>query len=152
MPGLCLLLLFSCQVVSDSFWTHGLQHTRLPCPSLSPRVCTNLYPLSQWYSPTISSSAARFSFGLQSFPASGSFLMSRLSASGGQSVGASASALVLPMNIRSLFPFRLTGLIPLHCFCYCFCTNYHKLNGLQWHEFIILHFWRSEDQKWVSWG
>ena len=119
---------------------------------LSPRVCSNLYPLSQWYYLTVSSFAAGFFFCLQSFPASGSFLMSQLSASGGQSVGASASASVHPVNIQSWLPFGLTGWKPLHCFCYCFCTNYHKPNGLKQHEFIILHFWRSEDQNWVSWG
>ena len=69
--------LFSCSVVSDSLWPHGLQHTRLPCPSLSPGVCSNSCPLSQWCRPTISSSVApHFSSWLQSFPASGSFPMS----------------------------------------------------------------------------
>ena len=99
--------------MSDSLWPHGLQHTRLLCPSLSPRVCSNSCPLCQWCYPTISSSAARFSFPLQSFPASGSFPMSRLFASGGQSIGASASASVLPMNIQGWFSLGLTGLISL---------------------------------------
>ena len=92
---------------------HGLQHTRLPCPSLSPKVCSNSCPLSQWCHPTISSSAALFSFCLQSFPASGSFPMSQLFASGGQSSGASASASILPMTIQSCFPLAMTGLISL---------------------------------------
>ena len=87
----------------------GLQHARLPWPSLSPRVCSSSCPLSQWYHPTISFSVVPFSSCLQSFPISESFLMSRLFTSGGQSVGASAS--VLPMNIQDWFPLRLTGLM-----------------------------------------
>ena len=93
--------------------THGLQDSRLPCPSLSPGVCSNLCPLSQWYYLTMSSSDAPFSFCLQSFPESGSFPMSQLFASGGQSIGVSASASVLPMSIQSWFPLRLTGWISL---------------------------------------
>ena len=95
--------------MSDSLWPHGLQHARFPCPSPSPRVCSNSCPLSQWYHPTISSSVIPFSSCLQSFPASGSFPMSWLSASGGQSIGASASASVLPVNIQGWFPLGLTG-------------------------------------------
>ena len=76
--------LFSRSLMSDSLQPHGLQHTRLPCPSPSPRACSNSCPLSQWCHPTISSSVIPFSSHLQSFPASGSFLMSRLFASGGQ--------------------------------------------------------------------
>ena len=87
----------------------GLQHTRLPCPSLYPRVCSNSCPLSQWCHPTISSSVAPFSSCPQSFPVSRSFPMSLLFASGGQSIGASVS--VLPMNIQDWFPLGLTGLI-----------------------------------------
>ena len=85
-----LLLLFSRSVVSSSLWPLGLQHARLPCPSLSPRVCSNSCPLSQWCHPTISSSVIPFSSCPQSFPASGSFQMSQVFASGGQSIGASA--------------------------------------------------------------
>ena len=81
-----------------------------PCPSLSPKVFPSSNPLSRWSYPTISSSAAFFSFCLQSFPASGSFLMSQFFASGGQSIGASASASVLPMSIQGWFPLGLTGL------------------------------------------
>ena len=77
-------LLFSYQGMSDSLWPHGLQHPRLPCPSPSPRICSNSYPPSQWCHPTISSSVIPFSSCLQSFPASGSFPMSWLFASGGQ--------------------------------------------------------------------
>ena len=97
--------------MSNSLWPHGLQHTRPPCPSLSPRVCSNLFPLSRWCHPTISSSATLFSSCPQSFPALVSFPMSRLFASGGQSIGASAS--VLPMSIQDWFPLGLTSLISL---------------------------------------
>ena len=107
------MLLFSHSVVSDSLQPHGLQHARLPYPSPSPRVCSNSCSLSQWCHPTISSSAVPFSSCLQSFPASGSFLMSWLFASGGQSIGASVSPSVLPMNIQDWFPLGLTDLISL---------------------------------------
>ena len=103
------LLLFSCSIMSDSLWPRGLQHARLPCPSPSPRACSNSCPLSWWCHPTISSSVVPFSSCLQSFPVSGSFLMSRLFTSGGQSIGASAS--VLPMNIQGWFPLGWIGLI-----------------------------------------
>ena len=93
--------------------THGMQHARLFCLPLSPRVCSNSCPLSQWCYLTISSSVALFSFGLQSFPALGSFPVSQLFTSGGQSIGASASATVLPMSIQGWFPLGLTGLISL---------------------------------------
>ena len=90
-------LLLSCSVMSYPIRSHGLQHARPPCPSPSPGVCSNSCLLNQWCHPTISSSVISFSSCLQSFPASGSFPMSQLFASGGQSIGASAS--VLPMNI-----------------------------------------------------
>ena len=99
--------------MSDSFQLHGLQHDRLPCPLPSPRACSNSCPSSRWCHPTISSSVVLFSSCLQSFPASGFFPMSQFFASGGQSTGASTSASVLPMNIQSWFPLRLTGLISL---------------------------------------
>ena len=92
---------------------HGLQHTGLPCPSPSPRVCPNSCPLSQWSHPTISSSVVPFSSCLQSFPASGSFPVSQLFPSDGQSIGTSASTSVLPMNIQDWFPLVLTGWISL---------------------------------------
>ena len=98
-------------VVSDSLWRHGLQHTRFPCLSPSPGVCSNSCPSSQWCHPTISSSVIPFSCP-QSFPASGS-PVSWLFASGDQSVGASALASVLPLNIQCWFPLELTGLISL---------------------------------------
>ena len=104
------LLLFSCSVLSDSLWSHGLQHVRLFCPSPSPGTCSNSCPLSQWCHPPISSSVVPFS-GHQSFPASGSFPISWLFASSGQSIGVSASVSVLPMNIQDWFLLGLTGLI-----------------------------------------
>ena len=106
-----LFLLFSHSVMSNSLWPHELQHARLPCPSPTPGVCSNSCPLIQWCHPTISSSVVPFSSYPQSFPASGSFPMSWLFASGGQSIGASAS--VLPMNIQGWFPLGLTGFMSL---------------------------------------
>ena len=88
-------------------------HTRLSCPSPSPGACSNSCPLSRWCHPTTSSSVVPFSTCLRSFPASGSFLMGRLFTSGGQSIRASASASVLPMNVPGLFPLRLTSLMSL---------------------------------------
>ena len=104
---------FSGSVVSDSLWPRGLQHSRAPCPSPTPRVYSNSRPLSQWCHPTISSSVIPFSSGLQCFPTSGSFQMSQFFASGGQSIGVSASASVLPMNIQDWFPLGWTGWISL---------------------------------------
>ena len=97
--------------MSNSLRPHGLRHIRLTCPSLSPRVCSNSCPWSQWCNPTISFSVTPFSSCPQSFPASGSFPVSWLLASGGQSIRASAS--VLPMNIQGWFLLGLTGLISL---------------------------------------
>ena len=96
---------FSCLVISDSLRSHGLQHARPPCPSPTPGVYSNSCLSSRWCHPTISSSVVPFSSCPQSFPASGSFQMSQLSTSGGQSIGVSAS--VLPVNIRGLFPISL---------------------------------------------
>ena len=104
---------FSHSVMSDSLWPHGLEHARLPCPSLTSRACSNSCPLSWWCYPTVSSSVIPFSFFLQSFPASGSFPMSQLFTSGGQSVGASASTSVLLINSQGLFSLGLTCLISL---------------------------------------
>ena len=95
---------FSHSLVSDSLLPHGLQHTRPPCPSPTPRVYSNSCPLSCWCHPTISFSTGPFSTCLQSFPASGSFPMSQFFATGGQSIGVSASTSVLPMNIQDWFP------------------------------------------------
>ena len=92
---------------------HGLQQAGLPCPSTTPGAYSNSCPLSQWCHPTISSSVIPFSSSFLSFPASGSFLISQFFTSGGQSIGASASASVLLMNIQGWFPLGLTGLISL---------------------------------------
>ena len=99
--------------MSDSLWPHGLQHARLPCPSPTLGACSDSCPLSQWCHPTISSSANPFSSCLQSFPASGSFPVNQFFSSGGQSIGASALASVLPMNIQDWFPLGCTGWISL---------------------------------------
>ena len=99
--------------MSSALWPHELQHARLPCPSLSLRIFSNSCPLCLWCHPAISSSVTRFSC-LQSFPASGSFPMSRLFTSGGQSITDSASASVLPMSIQDWFPLGLTGLVSFH--------------------------------------
>ena len=104
---------FSRSVMSNSLWPHGLQHTRLPCPSPTPGACSNSCPISWRCHPTISFSVVPFSFHPQSCPASGSFPVSHFFASGGQSTGASASTSVLPMNIQDRFPLGLTGLISL---------------------------------------
>ena len=104
---------FSHSVSSNCLWPHGLKHARPPSPSPTPGVDSNSCPLSWWCHPTISSSAALFSFCLQSCPASGFFPVSWLFASGGQSIEASASASVLPMNIQGWFFLKLTGLISL---------------------------------------
>ena len=93
-------------------WPHGLQHARLPCQSPTPRACSNSCASSQWCHPTISSSVVPFTR-FQSFPASGSFPMSQFFASGGQSIGASVSASILPMNTQDWFPLWLTGWISL---------------------------------------
>ena len=101
-------------VVFHSLQPHGLQYTRLPCPSPTPGAASNSHPLSWWCHPTISSSIIPFSSCLQYFPASGSFPMSQSFTSGGQSSGASAQASLLPINIKDWFPLALTGWISLH--------------------------------------
>ena len=104
---------FSCSVMSDPLQPHGLQHARLPCPSSATRTYSNSCPLSWWCHPTISSSVVPFSSHLQSFPEPWSFRMSQFFTSGGQSIGASASTSVLPVNIQDWFPSGLTGWISL---------------------------------------
>ena len=94
--------------MSESLWPHGLQHSKPPCPSPTPRVYSNLCPLNWWCHPTISSSVVLVSSHLQSFPASGCFLMSQFFASGSQSIGVSASTSVLPTNIQDWFPLGWT--------------------------------------------
>ena len=112
-------------VVSDSLWPHGLQHTRLSCPSPSPKTCSSSCPLSQWYHPTISFFIALFSSCPQSFPVSGSFPMSWLFASNGQGVGASTSASVLPKTIQGWI-FRIDWFILL--------AVQGTLKSLLWHH------------------
>ena len=107
------MLLLGHSVMSSSLWPNGLQHARLPCPSPSPGTCSNSCPLNQWCHPTISSSVSPFSSYSHSVLASGSFMLSQLCASGGGSIGSSASASVLPMNIQDWFPLGWTGLISL---------------------------------------
>ena len=108
-----------CQSVSSvtqscpTLQSHALQQARLPCPSPTPRACSNSSPLSWWCHPTISSSVVPFSSCLQSFPASGSFQMTQFFESGGQSIGTSDSASVLPMNIQNWFPLGWTSRISL---------------------------------------
>ena len=104
---------FSCSVVSYPFRLRWLQHARLPCLSPTPEACSNSCPSGRWCHPTISSSVIPFSSCLQSYPASGSFLVSQSFASGSQSTGVSASPSVLLMNIQDWFPLGLIGLISL---------------------------------------
>ena len=106
---------YYCSVAQScpTLWPHGVQQASLPCPSLSPGVCSNSCLSSHWWHPTISSSVALFSSCLQYFPASGSFPKSWLFTSGGQSIGDSASASILPINIQDWFPLGWTGLISL---------------------------------------
>ena len=100
-------------VISDSLWPHGLQHTRPPYPSPTPRVYSNSCPFSWWCHPVISPSVVPFPSHLQYFPASGAFPMSQLFASGRESIGVSASASVLPVNIQDWFPLGWTSWISL---------------------------------------
>ena len=125
------LIQFSHSVVSNSLRLHGLQHARPPCPSPTSWVYSNSYPLSRWWHPTISSSVVPFSR-LQSFLASGSFQMSQLFAQGGQSIGVSASASVLPMNTQDWSPLGWTSWISLQ-----------SKSFLQHHSSKALILWRS---------
>ena len=132
---------FSHSVVSDSLWPQGLQHARPPYPSTTPGVYSNLCPLSQWCHPTISSFVVPFSSRLQSFPASGSFQMSRFFTLGGQSTGVSALASVLPMNIQDWFPLGLTCLISLQSkgLSRVFSSTYNsKASILQFSAFFMV--------------
>ena len=107
-----MVVQFSHSVVPDTLWPHGMQHARFPCPSPTPRTWSNSCPSSWLRHPNISS-VVPFSSYLQSFPASGSLLMSQLFTSGGQRTGVSASASVLPVNIQGWFPLGWTGWISL---------------------------------------
>ena len=102
---------FSCSVMPDSLWPHGLQHARLPCPSRHPRACSNSRPSSRWYQSTLQYFVVPFSSCLPSFPASGSFPRSQFFTSDGQSIGVSASASILLMNIQEWFPLGLIDVL-----------------------------------------
>ena len=136
-----MLLLFSRQVVFDSVQLHGLEHTRIPCSTPSPGICPSLCTLMNllWH-PTISLSVALFCF--QSFPASESFPVSHLFTSGGQRIGASTSASVLPMNIQGWFPLRLIGFIFFHWVSY----SHQVAKGLE----LQLH-WKGEESINCHW-
>ena len=141
--------------MSDSLWPCELQHTRLLCRLLSPWVHSNSCPLNQWCHPTISSPIVPFSSCPPSFLASGSFSVNQLFASGGQSIGTSVSASVIPVNIQGGFPLRLTGLISLLCILityktfvdpeceglrFAFWENCAKQSGLLYLEAIVYSF------------
>ena len=120
-------------IASDSLRPHESQHARPPCPSPTPGVYSNSCPLSQWCHPTISSSVIPFSFCLQSFPTSGSFPVSQFFASGGQSIGVSASASVLPVNIQDWFHLGWTGWISLKS---KWCSGVFSNTTVQKHQFF----------------
>ena len=127
---------FIYSVVSNTLRPEGLQHTRLPCPSPTTGVCSNSCPLSWWCHPIISSSVVPFSSHLQSFQASGSFPMSQLFATGGQSIGISASASILPMNMQDWFPLGWTGWISLQSkgFSRVFSNTTSSKASILWHS------------------
>ena len=127
--------------MSDSLRPHGWQHARLPCPTVSPRVCPNSCPLSQWWHPTISSSVSPFCSCPQSFPTSGSFPVSLLFTSGSQSIRSSASALVLPVVIQGWFPLALTGLIFLSMGLSSLLQHHSSKASILWHSaFFVVQF------------
>ena len=134
--------------MSDPLRPHELHHSRLPCPSLSPGVCSNSYPLSQWCHAVISFSVTHFSSCSQSIPATGSFPISQLFATGGQSIGASASASasVLPVNIQGWFACTVRlKMFSLFLFLFCMhylCEKYYK--------HITLQCFRADCVSWVS--
>ena len=133
---------FSCSFMSDSLQPHGLKHTSLPCPSPTPTACSNSCPLSRWCHPTISSSANPFSPRLQCFPASGSFQTSQFFASGSQSIGVSASAYVIPMNIQDWFPLGWTGWISLQS------KGLSRVFSIQIVKLLVLVLWKIPLVAW----
>ena len=148
--------------MSDSLQPHGLQHTRLPCPSPTPGVYSNSRPSSRWCPPTISSSVGPFSSHLQSFPAWEPFPISQLFTSGGQSTGASPSVSVLPMNIHDWFALRWTGLIscsPRDAQEFSPTTQFKSINSSAFSflfgpNFISVHdYWKNHsfDQMDLCW-
>ena len=126
--------------MSNSLWPHGLQHTKLPCPSPTPGACSNSGPSSRWYHPTISSSVIPFSSCPQSLPALESFPMSHFFASGGQSIGVSASASVLPMNIQEWSPLEWTGWISLQSkgLSRVFSNTHSSKASILWHSAFFI--------------
>ena len=139
---------FSRPVMSDSVWPHGLQHARLPCPLPTPGAYSNSSPLSRWCHPTISSSVLPFSFCLQSFPASGSFPISQFFASGGQSIGVSDLASVLPMNIQDWFPLGWTGWMSLQSKG---LSRVFSITTVQKHQFFSAQFSLELDSHIHTW-
>ena len=140
---------FSCSVVSNSLWPYGLLHARLPCPSPTPRVCSNTCLSSQWRHPTISSFVIPLSSCLQSFSASGSFPVNQFFPWGGEGIGASASESVLSMNIQDCYPLGFTGLISLQSkgFSKIFSnTTVQKASILQCSAYIqaLTSIWEKE--------
>ena len=138
----------SVSVVIDSLWPHGLQHARLPCPSPTLGVYSNLCPLSHWCHPTILSSVIPFSSCPQSFPASGSFLMSQLFASGGQSIGVSTSTSVLPMNTQDWSPLRCTGWMSLQS---KELSRVFSNTTVQKHQFFVIQFSSQSNSHIHTW-
>ena len=139
---------FSQSVMSDSLHLHKLQHAKFPCPPSTPGAFSNSCPLGQWCHPTISSDFP-FSSHLQSFPASGSFLLSQFFASGGQNIGASASASVFPMNIQDWFILWLTGWITLQS---KILSRFFSITTVQKHQFFRaqLSLWsNSHTHTWL---
>ena len=140
---------FTHSVVSDFLQPHGLQYARLPCPSPTPKVCSDSCPLSRWCHPTISSSVIPFSSCLQSFPASGSFLVSQFFATSGQSFGVSASTSVLPMNIQDWFPLGLTDLLAFQGTLRSLLQHYSSKASVLWCSAFLysnshIHTWLLE--------
>ena len=134
-------------IMYDFLWLHGLQYSRLPCPSPTPGAYSNSCQLSRWCHPTISSSVIPFSSHLESFSASGSFQMSQFFSSSGQSIGVSASSSFLPMNIQDWLSLGLTGLIPwqskgLYQIPYDYTVEVtNRFNGLDLIERVPKELW-----------
>ena len=131
------ILFFSLSSVSISSWPHGLQHIRLPCPSPSPRACSSSCPLSQWYHPTIVPSVTSFSC-FQSVPASGSFPMSQFFTSGGQSIGTSTSAFILPVTIQRSFGIDWFDLLSVQGTLKSLLQHHSSKASILWHSAFFI--------------
>ena len=132
--------------MSDSLWPHKPQHTRPPCPSPTPGACSHSWPLSQWHHPTISSSVIPFCSCLQTFPASGSFQMSQLFSSGGQSIRVSASVSVLPVNIQDWLPLGWTSWISAVKGTLKSLFKHHSSKtSVRWHSAFLIEALTRED-------